>query len=163
MHYVLKLHRIVQQYSILTTVQCYICICFWLLLRFSKRGCNEFFWILDSSILVVFLIFKTEKTEENFLSEGVTILISPLNKDMDSPYIVATVKRAGEISQRGNWQCSVDEYCVVFFVFVTGKLVFLGCCCCLNSKMEIWARALGYLNQVFLILHSCSPASSYQT
>ena len=42
------------------------------------------FWILNSSILVVFLIFKTEKTEESFLSEGMDILTFPLNKDMDS-------------------------------------------------------------------------------
>ena len=39
------------------------------------------FWFLDSDFfLVVSLIFKTEKSEENFLSEEMDILTSPLNK-----------------------------------------------------------------------------------
>ena len=39
---------------------------------------------LDSRMLIVFLIFRTDKSEENFLWEGMDILIFPLKKDMDS-------------------------------------------------------------------------------
>ena len=35
-------------------------------------------------MLIVFLIFKTDKLEENFLWEGMDILIFPLKKDMNS-------------------------------------------------------------------------------
>ena len=73
-----------KQIILYSTVLYYIHICFQLLLAFSKRGRNDNFLISDSSILVVFLIFKTEKIEENFPSEGMDILISPLKKDTDS-------------------------------------------------------------------------------
>ena len=37
-------------------------------------------WILNSSILTVILIFNNEKTEADFLSEEMDILIPPLKK-----------------------------------------------------------------------------------
>ena len=39
------------------------------------------FWISDSEkFLIVFFIFKTEKSEEKFLSVGTDMLLPPLNK-----------------------------------------------------------------------------------
>ena len=65
----------------------YSICCKYLLLRFSKRSLFEsgfefcFNDVLDFGLkdfLIVFLIFKIEKSEGNFLSEGMDILISPL-------------------------------------------------------------------------------------
>ena len=50
-------------------------------LSFSK-GPNNMFWISDSSILFVFLIFRAEKTEDSFLSYGMDVLISLLRKTL---------------------------------------------------------------------------------
>ena len=52
------------------------------------------FWILDSRILIVFLIFKPEKSEENFLCEGIDILKSPSQKRQG--LTIDSGKRAGE-------------------------------------------------------------------